>query len=113
MDDQPQGERDYVVFPLPLIQAESSRDLKAPSMLVRVDSYQPIDSDMAFSETPYQMPIELLYGLLVCSLAQSIQHMNCQKAWGHNSVVQLLPTIHKALNLIPTTGKQVTRTTSE
>lgn len=68
---------------------------------------------MAFSETPYQVPIELLYRLPVCSLAQSIQDMNCQKARGHSSVVQLLPTIHKALNLIPTTGKQVTRTTSE
>lgn len=68
---------------------------------------------MAFSETPYQVPIELLYRLPMCSLAQSIQHMNCQKAWGHNSVVQPLPTIHKALNLIPSTGKQVTRTTSE
>lgn len=39
--------------------------------------------------------------------------MNCQKAWGHSSVVQPLPTTHKALNLIPSTGKQVTRTTSE
>lgn len=39
--------------------------------------------------------------------------MNCQKAWGHSSVVQPLPTIHKALNLIPSTGKQMTRTTLE
>lgn len=72
MDDQPREERDYVMFPLPFIQAEPSRGLKVPPTLVRVDSYQRIDSDVAFSETPYQMPIELLYRLPVCSLAQSI-----------------------------------------
>lgn len=40
MDVQPQEERGYVVvFPLPFIQAEPSRDLKVPPILVRVDSY--------------------------------------------------------------------------